>query len=853
MDGRTGRDVEPEQTEDGMDQGDEPLLPEGNPVRLRSVPLLLLATVGTVLVMASSVSARAGVALGGLGTLIIVLTTLDLMGSFDDERVRSVVPWRQAAPSAAGLVAAIVALFAGLGASVAGWWPVGASAAIVTAAFLAALGCGDRLRRRVVGEPCADGDEPRWGMGLLVLGTLLYLPTLGAHALSDPWETHYGEVAREILARGDWISLWWAQDGWFWSKPVWTFWSEALSMASLGADYEAGQMLAAVGRGFDPQPEWAVRLPTFLLALLGVGLLYRGVAAGHGRRAGFFAGVLLLTAPQFALLAHQAMTDMPFVAAMAGAMGLVMEAMATEPDERVPTRAIAFGRLQLRLSLFHLVVGAFLLLVVPQVLYLASRNVSVALSPYVDLRLVSDSFAAGSPGNCDLAGNPPCQEGILPALARFQPGYQALLWVQCAALVLWLSWGERRRQRLLMIGAWTLVAVATMAKGPAGLGLPVLATLGYVVATGRWREMTRMEIAAGSLIFASVALPWFVAMFVRHGSGFSDRLLFHDMFKRAFQHVHDTNEGDDTSFRYYVWQLGYATFPWVGLAPMAAVGWLRPGGRAGETRGGRAVNVIGAGWLLVGFALFSLMGTKFHHYALPLVPPLAVLSGITLDDLWRRPRGDRGAFLGATVFAAALITLAVGRDLAWPAPGQLGAARLFHLVAYNYERSWPEGHDHALPLGILTLGASLCLLAAVMHRWRRHAVVGLLVVTVGAGAWLLGGYLPAITPHFSQRNLIERYERAVVDEPGPLVAYQMNWKGENFYRGNHLATFVSTGHAFQNWVDDNKRAGRKTLYFLTEPKRLDNLHGELGRPRDFETLTTTRQNDKFLLVRVRYP
>ena len=224
-------------------------------------------------------------------------------------------------------------------------------------------------------------------------------------------------------------------------------------------------------------------------------------------------------------------------------MGLVMSAVATPPDERVPTVGIAFGRYRLRLSLFHVVVGAFLALVVPQVLYLASRNLSVALSPHVDLRLVGDSFAAGSPGNCELVGNLPCQDGILPAVARFQPGYQALLWLQCAALVLWLSWGERRRQRLLMLGAWILVAVATMAKGPAGLGLPLLATFGYVVATGRWRDMTRMEIAAGSLIFASVALPWFVAMFVRHGSGFSDRLLFHDMFKRAFQHVHDTNEG----------------------------------------------------------------------------------------------------------------------------------------------------------------------------------------------------------------------------------------------------------------------------------------------------------------------
>ncbi len=48
-------------------------------------------------------------------------------------------------------------------------------------------------------------------------------------------------------------------------------------------------------------------------------------------------------------------------------------------------------------------------------------------------------------------------------------------------------------------------------------------------------------------------------MYVRHGSPFTDRLIFHDMFNRASAHcVHDTNEaeGDDTSLRFYVWQLG---------------------------------------------------------------------------------------------------------------------------------------------------------------------------------------------------------------------------------------------------------------------------------------------------------
>jgi len=158
----------------------------------------------------------------------------------------------------------------------------------------------------------------------VVITTVLYLPMLGNHSLSDPWETHYGEVAREMLARDDWISLWWAQDGWFWSKPVLTFWIQAIPMALFGVRYEPGQMFAAVGQGLNPQPEWAVRMPIFLLTLAAMYLLYKAVARTHGRRAGLICGLVLATMPQWFLISHQTMTDMPFVAGIVAAMSLFL-------------------------------------------------------------------------------------------------------------------------------------------------------------------------------------------------------------------------------------------------------------------------------------------------------------------------------------------------------------------------------------------------------------------------------------------------------------------------------------------------------------------------------------------------
>ncbi len=820
------------------DPEDAALLPAGNPVRLRAVVPICLGSVVGIATLATQAPARVVLPWWLLSVMVVVVGLLDLVGSFDDEAPAAhTVSIRALAVPLASLAATIALCWLLLRLAVGGVLGPGVAALLFP---LSALGTLASLFRvgALLGPWAGRPLHRREGFWLVALATLLYLPTLGSHALSDPWETHYAEVAREILARNDWISLWWAQDGFFWSKPVLSFWMQAAAMGLTGVQYEAGEMLAKTGEGYDPRPEWPLRFTVFVVVVLAVYLLYKAVARQHGRRAGFLCGVVLLSMPQFALLARQTMTDMPFVAFLCAAVATFALALSTPEDARAPVYCVDFGFTQLRLSLFHLVVGAFLAVLVPQALYLLSRNVSILTAPHFDIRLHADVFGGGSIGNCGLPGNSDCEGDMVPAVRRFEPAVQALLWIQCGALVLWIEWGERRVKRLLYLAAWLFASLSTMAKGPAGLGLPVLAALCWVISSGRWRELTRMEIVAGTLVFACTALPWIVAMYVRHGQPFTDRLLFHDMYSRAFRHVHDTNKGDDVSFRYYVWQLGYATFPWVGLAPIALVHGLRHGWR----RALGDVELLMFAWFGIGFLLFTLMGTKFHHYALPLLPPLAVLTGLMLDRMMAR--GD--ARDGAIALGAAVLTLMVGRDLA-DSP-----IRLLHLITYNYTRPWPETLALSGALWALAIAASLATAAMVVARWRRLMATAFIAVAMLCGAWVVNVYLLAVSPHWSQRELMLRYERERIATPGPLVAYQMNWKGENFYRGNQLAAFVSSGRVFQDWIDAQKKQGQRTFYFVTEHKRVASLRSELGKPRHVHFLSREADNNKFVLLRVRF-
>lgn len=902
------------------------------------------------LLMAADRPLPFSVPVGLLGLCLGILGIFDLLGTFDepDAVVAQSVPAKQLLERLAEVAAAGGGLFVSLRLAVAGSLPMPrlTAAILVTTTFLALVVTVFRTGVTLGAWRNDEAGAPRpllerHGFWVVAVTTLLYLPMLGSFSLSDPWETHYGEVAREMLARNDWISLWWAQDGWFWSKPVLDFWMQALSFSALGVGWAPDQMLIGAAHGRFPQPEWAARMPVFLLTVLAAYFLYKGVARVWGRRVGLLGGVVLATMPYWYLISHQTMTDMPYVAPLTAAMGLLLFGLFTDPEEKVRVYEIRLGSRTLRVSAYHLLFAAVLLLALPQVLYLATRNLTLQIeaTPH-GFRPHLDEFWSGSGGgNCGLPGNDGCREHQ-PVTKAFQPWHASLLWGGVTGLLLWMNRGERRKQRLAFLAAWAFVALSAMGKGAPGLVLPVFIAGAYLGATRRWRELTRLELLGLVLLVACITLPWYVQMYMRHGQPFTDRLLFHDMYKRAFVHVHDTNTGDDVSFRYYIWQLGYGLFPWTGLAAAGLVWWTRRVNDVRDLRGDAGTFM--ALWFISAFSMFTITLTKFHHYILPVVPPTAVLLGVMLDRMISRgvlpqrrylPHYVSGLLLGAlllvygisrlfpgSVFglvvpgepagpppavlwigvtsiaigslfgggaallfgrprspaeiaptepsqhfdhvlfgviglaSAAVVGLA-GRDMFVTQKGDIdGQARLMHLFTYNYRRPWPleDLRFEAVLTAFTIASVALCALIA-WRRFRTHAVALLLATSVVWAAWGINVYLVRAAPHWGQRETVLAY---YADRPGPeapLVAYQMNWKGENFYSGNRLPAFVASGQKFKDWVKQERERGVKVMYFTTEHGRVGSLKSELDNPADFEVLTSKELNNKFFVARVRFP
>src|SRR5690606_16877250 len=117
-------------------------------------------------------------------------------------------------------------------------------------------------------------------------------------------------------------------------------------------------------------PEWAVRFPIYVLSVVALLCVYHLVKSSHGKRTAAITALVVCTLPQFFMLSHQSITDMPFVSTMT--MAISMLGLAVVHRSGYLVRRYQVG--PFTVSVQTLVTLAITMVVLPQILYLFSRN-----------------------------------------------------------------------------------------------------------------------------------------------------------------------------------------------------------------------------------------------------------------------------------------------------------------------------------------------------------------------------------------------------------------------------------------------------------------------------------------------
>ena len=139
------------------------------------------------------------------------------------------------------------------------------------------------------------GPPERWLLAALLLAACLRLLLMGIYPLAHTTEARYAEIAREMLATGNWITPQIDPGVPFWGKPPLSTWLTAMSLAAFGVT------------------AFAARLPHFLLCSITCLLVFAFARSERDTFHGWLSAAILATTPVFFLSSGAVMTEAALV------------------------------------------------------------------------------------------------------------------------------------------------------------------------------------------------------------------------------------------------------------------------------------------------------------------------------------------------------------------------------------------------------------------------------------------------------------------------------------------------------------------------------------------------------------
>lgn len=350
------------------------------------------------------------------------------------------------------------------------------------------------------------------------------------------------------------------------------------------------------------------------------------------------------------------------------------------------------------------------------------------------------------------------------------------------------------------IGVGAACGLATLAKGPVGLVLPLAAfglfgwwrscrraaspertadrRGGRTAAARAWLRTSAASLRAGCheirfLTIACTALlvaaPWYVAVTLRtDGEWLRGFLLVHNVGRFAAP-----MEGHSGStLLYYPFVLLLGGFPWssawIPIALHALHGLRVPHRRTTATASAPSGgSLLLAAWIVAWVVPFSLSGTKLPGYVWPAYPALACFTGRFIAD-WitaeRRVTTERWMHLAWISLAAGGIALGIGLPLA--------------------ARRIAPGTEWLGIVGLLPVAGAAAAWFCQRHGARRHAVMAWGATAAVTLIWLVG-----IAPAVAGRDAGVRHLLTALplDPDTPVVLYRPS-PSTVFYTGRMMSS-----------------------------------------------------------------
>lgn len=200
----------------------------------------------------------------------------------------------------------------------------------------------------------------------------------------------------------------------------------------------------------------------------------------------------------------------------------------------------------------------------------------------------------------------------------------AAVLVSLPLVFFYLGWRHQGRRTLFVFLYQFSSALAMCHRGPLGAILPLLTVAAVLVPLGQWRVLAQFHNPLAVGMWLAIVVPYYVVL----GAAFG-----HSFFMG--ENIHHFLAGEPRVVRppyFFAAATFFRYFPWSPFSLLALVYAYRR--RSGPERMELWFLVA---WLASWFTFWNLAAARNESYTLLVGPPIALLTGTMLAQLWRDP------------------------------------------------------------------------------------------------------------------------------------------------------------------------------------------------------------------------
>ena len=192
---------------------------------------------------------------------------------------------------------------------------------------------------------------------------------------------------------------------------------------------------------------------------------------------------------------------------------------------------------------------------------------------------------------------------------------------------------------ILLYGA---LGAGTLVKGLIGLVIPGMVGFIYLLLTNKWPRLQKLYIIPGALLCCVIIASWYLWVDARN-PGYLRYYFWDEHFNR---YLTDDFKRENSWF-YFFMVVAAGFLPWTLFLPSV-------GKYLWQNRDDKSIFLVL--WLALPFLFFSFSSSKLPQYLLPIYPPLAILSGQTMTNLFNeRVSKERRLWYLPWIFATGFV------------------------------------------------------------------------------------------------------------------------------------------------------------------------------------------------------